>query len=74
MNLGWCEGVTEEGVQSLAHCCSNLEVLDLCGCVKAGLSEPLYAVLHFLKRAKTTLLSMQYVLALHLFVGVGSDT
>ena len=36
MNLGWCEGVTEEGVRGLAHCCTNLEVLDLCGCVKAG--------------------------------------
>lgn len=45
MNLGWCEGVTEEGVQILAHCCSNLEVLDLCGCVKASLSKPLHAVL-----------------------------
>ena len=35
VNLGWCEGVTEEGVQSLARCCRQLEVLDLCGCVKA---------------------------------------
>ena len=41
VNLGWCEGVTEEGVQSLAHCCSGLEVLDLCGCVKV---RPLHAL------------------------------
>ena len=40
MNLGWCEGVTEEGVRGLAHCCSNLEILDLCGCVKASIRCP----------------------------------
>lgn len=33
LNLGWCEGVTDEGVMSLAFGCPDLRALDLCGCV-----------------------------------------
>lgn len=33
LNLGWCEGVGDKGVISLALGCPNLSALDLCGCV-----------------------------------------
>ncbi|KAF3780213.1 F-box protein [Nymphaea thermarum] len=33
LNLGWCEGVGDVGVMSLARGCPDLRALDLCGCV-----------------------------------------
>nr|GEZ38173.1 hypothetical protein [Tanacetum cinerariifolium] len=33
INLGWCEGVGDGEVMSLAYGCPNLRALDLCGCV-----------------------------------------
>lgn len=33
LSLGWCEGVSDEGVKSLAYGCPDLRALDLCGCV-----------------------------------------
>lgn len=36
LNLGWCEGITEVGLQALAQHCHSLRVLDLCGCIKVG--------------------------------------
>lgn len=33
LNLGWCEGVSDNGVTSLASGCPDLRALDLCGCV-----------------------------------------
>lgn len=36
LNLGWCECVTEIGLQAVAECCPDLEMLDLCGCTKVS--------------------------------------
>lgn len=33
LNLGWCEGVSDKGVISLALGCPDLRALDLCGCI-----------------------------------------
>ena len=33
LNLGWCEGISDKGVISLALGCPDLRNLDLCGCV-----------------------------------------
>lgn len=33
LNLGWCDGVTDKGVTSLASGCPDLRAVDLCGCV-----------------------------------------
>lgn len=35
MNLGWCEALTEEGIEALARNCPDLESVDLCGCLQA---------------------------------------
>jgi hypothetical protein len=37
LNLGWCEGITEVGLEALAEHCQDLRVLDLCGCIKVPL-------------------------------------
>lgn len=34
LNLGWCENVSDAGVIGLADGCPDLEVLDLCGCIR----------------------------------------
>ena len=36
LTLGWCEAITEAGLQVLAEHCHELEVLDLCGCIKVS--------------------------------------
>lgn len=32
--MGWCEALTEEGIQALASNCPQLESVDLCGCLQ----------------------------------------
>ena len=39
LNLGWCECVTEVGLQAVAHCCPDLEMLDLCGCNQVSTAQ-----------------------------------
>ena len=39
LNLGWCEEITETGLQAVAECCPDLEMLDLCGCNKVSSKE-----------------------------------
>ncbi len=49
LNLGWCERITDAGVQSIAGNCHALQHLDLCGCLKVCGPRPLpvsYGLLH----------------------------